>query len=333
MNLTGTISGTRNNGGFSVPIATSAYDAIPYYTKVHSEHASERALGLFNLERSPKVKVYCVPQTRNGVEGYMFYVSADIGKIVINPITGAKIVGVGIAPGYHINPPSSTQPIYLNTTLESSIGYSRRTGTLGHWIPLRFPTLPNLVSPDLFKLYLKFDLGGGRIAEVVKTYVEDFSAEYLTGPLPPGSDPVTPLPDIIRENVFLATSPVKTDFAVGGDGNWFGTGFRGPGEATLAGVSTVASPDLTENQSAWFEATVSGSSLEFDVKTDTEANYDYFNVYVDGVLQTAISGSTPWSHHTVSMSNGTHKIRFEYIKDYSVSEGADRVWLDNLVIR
>jgi len=68
----------------------------------------------------------------------------------------------------------------------------------------------------------------------------------------------------------------------------------------------------------------------FDHKESTEEYYDELQVLVDGGLRGVWSGITGWQSGGVPVTAGLHTITFRYFKDYSVSEGDDTVWVDNI---
>ena len=102
-------------------------------------------------------------------------------------------------------------------------------------------------------------------------------------------------------------------------------------EAAHGSVSLRAD-DIAHRQRAQVEFTreFSNGDLSFWARTSTEANYDYLRVYVDGVQLLSLSGENAWREHTLSLTPGTHTIRFVYSKDGSVDRGEDTVWIDNI---
>ncbi len=90
-----------------------------------------------------------------------------------------------------------------------------------------------------------------------------------------------------------------------------------------------------DNSTSYFEKTITWpastyNALEFDYGVDSEANYDFLRVLIDGVVVASWSGLARSGHHEVDVSSGPHVVRFEYIKDISLSHGADTAWVDSI---
>lgn len=73
-------------------------------------------------------------------------------------------------------------------------------------------------------------------------------------------------------------------------------------------------------------------TLQFDWKTDTEANYDKLYISIDGGALTLISSGNTSGTSSFPLTSGAHTIVFRYGKDGSGAIGADRVWVDNIRI-
>ena len=92
-------------------------------------------------------------------------------------------------------------------------------------------------------------------------------------------------------------------------------------EGIASGISTI-------------EATVDvpyDGLMGFWVKVSTEANYDKFNFYIDGVQQGgSLSGDLAYSYKEFAVTEGTHTYKWEYAKDSSVNSNDDCVYVDNI---
>ena len=113
----------------------------------------------------------------------------------------------------------------------------------------------------------------------------------------------------------------------GGSASWF------PQTSTSHdGVDAAQSGDISHNQSSWMQATVSGAgTFSFWWKVSSESGFDFLTLYVDGWRSRRISGSTSWAQVTLALSgSGTHKIKWTYSKDYSVSRNSDCGWVDQV---
>ena len=77
--------------------------------------------------------------------------------------------------------------------------------------------------------------------------------------------------------------------------------------------------------------TLSGAgTLSFWLYTSTEPNYDFLELWVDGVRAQRWSGTTGWTQHTQALAAGTRLIEWRYTKDGSGAVGDDRVWIDDV---
>jgi hypothetical protein len=74
-------------------------------------------------------------------------------------------------------------------------------------------------------------------------------------------------------------------------------------------------------------------TLQFWYRISTEQGWDFLRFYIDNVQQPgAWSGTIGWTQSPAyNLAAGNHVLRWSYIKDSSVSSGADTVWVDNIV--
>jgi hypothetical protein len=100
----------------------------------------------------------------------------------------------------------------------------------------------------------------------------------------------------------------------------------------VGGPDSVTVPDeLVHNEEADMETVISGyTTIKFHWKVSSEADYDYLQFYIDGVLKDQVSGETDWEEKTYSISSGSHVLKWIYSKDHSFSSGADTAWIDKL---
>lgn len=80
------------------------------------------------------------------------------------------------------------------------------------------------------------------------------------------------------------------------------------------------------------ELTVEAPRVSFYVSLSSEATYDYYSFYIDGVEQDVISGSTEWAQRSYTLSSGSHTLKWSYTKDGSVNSGDDCVYIDRIVL-
>ncbi|MCW8329312.1 S8 family peptidase [Photobacterium sp. SDRW27] len=80
-----------------------------------------------------------------------------------------------------------------------------------------------------------------------------------------------------------------------------------------------------------FEATTSQGQISFDLYVSTEASFDEFKLYINEVEVYTQSGNF-YGRVDVDLNAGRNHFRFEYRKDISISDGRDRVAVDNIVM-
>ena len=103
---------------------------------------------------------------------------------------------------------------------------------------------------------------------------------------------------------------------------------------THDGVDAAQSGAIGDNQTSSLEATVTGpATLSFWWKVDSELNFDFLTVDVDGAAPfPGISGNVDWQQKTIALPAGAHTIHWTYTKDGSVSVGQNAAWLDQVTI-
>jgi hypothetical protein len=102
--------------------------------------------------------------------------------------------------------------------------------------------------------------------------------------------------------------------------------------ASSDGQYALRSGAITHNQKSQIEITLNSAcdTVTFDLKVSTENNYDVFRVYVDGAGKSASAGELDWQPITLAVAPGVHKLSFQYLKNGSISNGSDAVWIDKL---
>ncbi len=75
-----------------------------------------------------------------------------------------------------------------------------------------------------------------------------------------------------------------------------------------------------------------GETLSFDYKVSSESGYDIFTFRVNGSTVLSKDGEHDWANYVYTApSAGTYEFSWRYSKDYSVANGSDCVWLDEVV--
>lgn len=97
------------------------------------------------------------------------------------------------------------------------------------------------------------------------------------------------------------------------------------------GIYAAQSMDIGDNQSSalFLEYNVyAEDTLSFWFKVSSEDNYDFLRFYIDGEEINAWDGEIQWSYFEYVVPVGTHILKWEYEKDFSVSNGQDAAWVD-----
>ena len=135
---------------------------------------------------------------------------------------------------------------------------------------------------------------------------------------------------INKQSVFTFEDEMTLTGAIqypGSNGNFVVT----DSDAFNSGFS-IGSEDIADNQ--WvalsWDIVAEDGVLNFDVKTSTEAGWDYFVVFVDFTAVYVDSGENDWQNVSIPLSAGPRNIIFYYEKDSSVSVGDDMAWVDNV---
>jgi hypothetical protein len=116
-------------------------------------------------------------------------------------------------------------------------------------------------------------------------------------------------------------------FTTAGEADWFSQSFMSffDGDAAQSG-------DVEDSQESLMQTIVSGTgTFSFYWKVSSEADYDFLEFYIDGVLQDKISGAQNWHQMIYTITEpGSHSLEWRYVKDFSVSEGDDSSWVDQV---
>ncbi len=115
-------------------------------------------------------------------------------------------------------------------------------------------------------------------------------------------------------------------WTTGGNANWFPETTQSyyDGDAAQSGA-------IGNSQSTYLQTTVTGpGTLTFWWKVSSQTR-DYLRFYIDGTLQASIQGEVAWQQKTYSIPEGTHTLKWEYVKDRLASAGSDCGWVDWVV--
>ena len=143
----------------------------------------------------------------------------------------------------------------------------------------------------------------------------------------PGPGAIAPVPGAVfaSEN-FEGTLWTQITFS-GGD--WITTTAQ-----AHQGTKSFTNKDIgsSETSSFFIVNDVSATELRFWLMTDTEANFDFFKLFVDFVEVYRQSGSTGWQLIHIPLAAAGEFIEFQYSKDSSGSTPADACFVDELVL-
>jgi hypothetical protein len=115
---------------------------------------------------------------------------------------------------------------------------------------------------------------------------------------------------------------------------WTTAGWFAQSAVRYSGSMALQSGDIGNEQTSSAQTTVKNDgTVTFRYRVSSEEGYDFLNVYLDGALVLQDSGErAEWREaRIVVRGTGKHKIRWDYVKDDSYSDGADCAWVDAVV--
>ena len=93
--------------------------------------------------------------------------------------------------------------------------------------------------------------------------------------------------------------------------------------------------NLSDQQSSIMELqynVIADGEISFHYKVSSEATYDFLEFYINDELLGSWSGEVDWTEATYNVSLGNNTFKWEYAKDYSVSNGDDCAWVDFIIL-
>jgi hypothetical protein len=99
-----------------------------------------------------------------------------------------------------------------------------------------------------------------------------------------------------------------------------------------AGQFAARSGVINHNQSSSliFSGDFEDGQVTFAYKVSSELGFDVLKFLVDGVVREQWSGEVGWADFTYPVTAGFHTLEWRYVKDSTLSAGADAAYLDNL---
>ncbi len=95
---------------------------------------------------------------------------------------------------------------------------------------------------------------------------------------------------------------------------------------------SIQSEPILDGQSASLSIALDcqAGPVAFARKVSSEEGFDVLEFYVDGVLQNRWSGEQDWQYVSFPVDSGRHTFEWTYAKDFMMSDGHDRAWLDDI---
>jgi len=91
---------------------------------------------------------------------------------------------------------------------------------------------------------------------------------------------------------------------------------------------------IPHGQQSVLETVVTGpGTLSFWWKVSSEAAYDFLRFYWNNmaVPYASMSGETDWQQIRLTLGDGSHRLRWVYVKDATVNRGRDAGWVDEVI--
>lgn len=128
---------------------------------------------------------------------------------------------------------------------------------------------------------------------------------------------------------FETADLTQGDFTTeGSDGGW-----RVYDDNPSTGIYSATSPLSASDGSTStisLTALVTEGAIQFDRAVSSEESFDYLVFSIDGNPVQQWSGELPYKTESFPVTAGVHTFSWSYEKDNIVSEGQDRVWIDNI---
>ena len=119
------------------------------------------------------------------------------------------------------------------------------------------------------------------------------------------------------------------DWITSGENDWEITSSE-----VYSGTYAARSGDIDDESQSVLEITMnvlSEGELSFYYKVSSEETYDFLEFYIDGSLMGSWSGEAGWEQAAYDVEMGEHTFKWVYDKDYSVNNGEDCGWIDQIL--
>lgn len=119
----------------------------------------------------------------------------------------------------------------------------------------------------------------------------------------------------------------------GSGGNWTVTSTAGEFNSGTRGARSGGGIHNSVSEMTYVtSALTNNGTVQFALRTSSEATYDFLIFYIDGVEQARWSGNTAWTTVSYPLTIGAHTLKWTYLKDTATHTGADRVYVDDVNI-
>ena len=119
-------------------------------------------------------------------------------------------------------------------------------------------------------------------------------------------------------------------WTTGGSASWFGQTV-----VSHDGIDSARNERIGNREASWMETQAKGPcTASFWWRVSSEADWDWLEFYVDGVLSDRITGETGWLQKVTTLTSGTHTLRWRYVKDGVDIDpvGQDCGWVDTFIV-
>jgi hypothetical protein len=125
-----------------------------------------------------------------------------------------------------------------------------------------------------------------------------------------------------------ALDHVALAWTTGGAADWMGQT-----NVTHDGEDAARSGSISHRETTWMQTQMTGpGEISFVWRVSSEADWDWLEWYVDGILTDRISGETGWLPQSVYLTGGSHTLVWRYVKDGVdiAPVGRDCGWVDQV---
>jgi bacillolysin len=129
---------------------------------------------------------------------------------------------------------------------------------------------------------------------------------------------------------FESSASLPSGFSSGGNASWFVT-TSSPGSGTFSARSGVIGDDGRSTLSLTRTLGQAGN-VTFKARVSSEAGYDFFSFYVDGVRKILGSGNIAWQSGSVPVSAGRHTLTWIFERDVTLGGGSNAAWIDDVSV-